>query len=286
MTTHVVERDGLVIPVREGGPGNGEPVLLLHGFPQDSRCWGSVEPVLHAAGLRTLAPDQRGYTPGARPDPVSAYRLEELAQDALAVLDDVGLGSAHVVGHDWGGGLAWYLGTGHPARVRSLTVLSTPHPSALARSMVGSLQPLKSWYMALIQLPRLPEAVLSRTLGATLRASGLPDDVAAEYAARFDSPEALRGPLAWYRAAARHPPMDLLRGAEVIGIPTTFVWGRRDPALGRAAADATARYVTGAEYRFVELDAGHWLPERRPAEVAEAVVDRVTGGGRTTRGRE
>ena len=274
-TTRSVERDGIVLPVREGGPPGGEPVLLLHGFPQDSRCWGDVETVLHDAGLRTLAVDQRGYTPGACPEPVSAYRLEELAQDAVAVLDEVGLGSAHVVGHDWGGGLAWYLGATQPARVRSLTVLSTPHPSALARSMVGSLQPLRSWYMALIQLPLLPEALLSRTLGAALRASGLPDALAAEYASRFDSPDALRGPLAWYRAAARHPPMHLLRGAEVIGIPTTYVWGRHDPALGRAAADATARYVTGAEYRFVELNAGHWLPERRPAEVAAVVVDRV-----------
>ncbi|MGA8048300.1 MAG: alpha/beta fold hydrolase [Dermatophilaceae bacterium] len=277
--TRLVERDGIALPVRAGGPSRGEPVLLLHGFPQDSRCWAAVEPALHAAGLRTLAPDQRGYAPGARPDAVSAYRLEELAQDALAVLDDAGLGSAHVVGHDWGGGLAWYLGATQPARVRSLTVLSTPHPSALARSMVGSLQPLRSLYMAWIQVPVLPEVVLARTLAATLRASGLPEDLAAEYASRFDSPQALRGPLAWYRAAARHPPMRILSGSEVIGIPTTYVWGRHDPALGRAAADATSRYVTGAEYRFVELDAGHWLPELCPDEVAAAVVDRVTRGG-------
>jgi pimeloyl-ACP methyl ester carboxylesterase len=274
--TRLVEHDGIALPVREGGPSRGEPVLLLHGFPQDSRCWTGIEPALHAAGLRTLAPDQRGYAPGARPDAVSAYRLDELARDALAVLDDAGLGSAHVVGHDWGGGLAWYLGATHPARVRSLTVLSTPHPSALARSMVGSLQPLRSLYMAWIQVPLLPEVILARTLAATLRASGLPEDLAAEYASRFDSPQALRGPLAWYRAAARHPPMRILRGSEVIGIPTTYVWGRHDIALGRAAADATARFVTGAEYRFVELDAGHWLPELRPDDVAAAVVDRVT----------
>jgi pimeloyl-ACP methyl ester carboxylesterase len=142
--------------------------------------------------------------------------------------------------------------------------------------MVGSLQPLRSLYMAWIQVPLLPEVILARTLAATLRASGLPEDLAAEYASRFDSPQALRGPLAWYRAAARHPPMRILRGSEVIGIPTTYVWGRHDIALGRAAADATARFVTGAEYRFVELDAGHWLPELRPDDVAAAVVDRVT----------
>lgn len=278
-STRVVERDGTALPVREGGPSDGEPVLLLHGFPQDSRCWSGVEPTLHGAGLRTLAPDQRGYAPGGGPGPVSAYRMDELAADALAVLDDADLGSAHVVGHDWGGGLAWYLGATHPARVRSLTVLSTPHPTALARSMVGSLQPLRSVYMLWLQVPLVPEIVLSRTLAATLRASGLPEDIAAEYASRFDTPQALRGPLAWYRAAARHPPMRALRGSDVIGIDTTYLWGRHDPALGRAAADATARHVSGAEYRFVELDTGHWLPELRADEVAAAVVDRVTRSG-------
>ena len=279
MTTRLVERDGLALSVREGGSVGGEPVLLLHGFPQDSQCWNRVEPALHAAGLHTLAPDQRGYSPAARPEPVAAYRIEELARDALAVLDDAGLASAHVVGHDWGGGLAWFLGAAHPARVRSLTVLSTPHPSALARSMVTSLQPVRSWYIAWIQVPLLPEALLSRTLGATLRASGLPPDLAAEYAGRLDSAQALRGPLAWYRAAARRPPLGhLLRGLDIIGTPTTYVWGRHDPALGRAAAVGTARYVKDADYRFVELDAGHWLPEQRPDEVAVAILDRI---GRT-----
>lgn len=273
--TRLVERGGIALPVRDGGPSRGEPVLLLHGFPQDSRCWARVEPTLHAAGLRTLSPDQRGYAPTARPEAVSAYRMEELALDALAVLDDADLGSAHIVGHDWGGGLAWHLGVTHPARVRSLTVLSTPHPSALARSMVRSLQPLRSWYMAWMQLPVLPEIVLSQTLGASLRASGLPEELAADYASRLDSRQALRGPLAGYRAAARHPSLSILRGSEVVGIPTTYLWGRRDPALGRAAADATGRYVTGAEYRFIELDAGHWLPELCPDEVADAIIDRI-----------
>lgn len=281
VATRVVRRQGLRLPVREGGPADGDPVLLLHGFPQDSRCWSEVEPVLHDAGLRTLAPDQRGYARSASPGPVAAYRLDELADDALAVLDDAGLASAHVVGHDWGGALAWRLGAAHAARVRSLTVLSTPHPSALARSMVGSLQPLRSAYIAWIQVPLLPEIILSRTLAATLRASGLPDELAAKYAFRLGSREALHGPLAWYRAAVRYPSMGLLRGSDVIGVPTTYLWGRHDPALGRAAAEATGRYVTGAEYRFVEVDAGHWLPELCADQVAAAVIDRVARTGRS-----
>lgn len=277
-----VERDGLVFDVRDEGPRDGEVAVLLHGFPQDSRCWCEVAPLLHAGGLRTLAPDQRGYSRGAAPKEVTAYRLEVLAEDVLALLEEAGVARAHVVGHDWGGAVAWHLAAHHPDRVRSLTVLSTPHPSALARSMTRSAQPLRSWYTLAVQVPVLPEIVLSRTLGQALRLSGLPAKLAGQYAARLATPSAMRGPLAWYRAAGRRPPWELLGGGggddDVVGVPTTYVWGQRDPALGHAAAEATADHVKG-DYRFLELDAGHWLPELRPHEVAAAVLDRARHAG-------
>ena len=223
-------------------------------------------------------PDQRGYSPGARPASVSAYRVSALAADVLAVMDAAGVPAAHVVGHDWGGAVAWYLGSRHADRVTTLTILSTPHPAALARSMTRSLQPLRSWYTVAVQVPVVPEWLLARTLGPALWLSGLPAGLAAEYGRRFGSPETLQGPLAWYRAAARRPPWQLGREAFArdpdVGIPTTYVWGRHDPALGRAAAQDTAHHVSG-DYLFVELDAGHWLPELHPQEVAGAVVDRV-----------
>jgi pimeloyl-ACP methyl ester carboxylesterase len=273
-----VERDGFALDVRDEGPRGADAVVLLHGFPQDSRCWAEVTPTLHRAGLRTLAPDQRGYSPGAAPDDVSAYRVSTLALDVLAVLDAAGVRTAHVVGHDWGGAVAWYLGAHHADRVDSLTVLSTPHPGALAHAMTRSLQPLRSWYTLAVQVPVLPELVLSRTLGPALRRSGLPAHLCDQYARRFASPSALRGPLAWYRAAGRRPPWQVLdavgAGAGPVTVPTTYVWGQHDPALGRAAAEATADHVTG-DYLFVELDAGHWLPELNPDEVAGAVLDRV-----------
>lgn len=274
----VVERDGLSLDVRDEGPRGGEVVVLLHGFPQDSRCWSEVAPTLHRAGLRTLAPDQRGYSPKASPTDVSAYRLSTLAADVLAVMDAAGARTAHVVGHDWGGAVAWYLGTHHADRVDSLTVVSTPHPTAMAHSMTRSLQPLRSWYTLAVQVPVVPELVLSRTLGAALRGSGLPAHLAQRYGRRFASPSSLRGPLAWYRAAGRRPPWQVLDGIGADGgdvtVPTTYVWGQHDPALGRAAAEATAHQVSG-DYLFVELDAGHWLPELNPDEVASAVLDRV-----------
>lgn len=279
---HSVETDAGVLEVRDEGPRSGTPVLLLHGFPQDSRCWNEVVPFLHEAGLRTLAPDQRGYAPGAIPRDVSAYRLPTLAADAICVLDSLGLDQAHVVGHDWGGAVAWRLGTAHPDRVASLTVISTPHPRALVGSMTRSMQPLRSWYTFVIQVPVLPEILLSKTLVSVLRLSGLPLHLARQYAERLSSPSDLFGPLAWYRAVPRRLPWQLLSsgrsaGSSVAGrvtVPTTYVWGSRDPALGRAAAEATADQVTG-DYRFIELDAGHWLPELHPEEVADAIVARV-----------
>ncbi|GAA4404435.1 alpha/beta fold hydrolase [Fodinibacter luteus] len=276
-----VAHDGLLLPVHDEGPRDGEVVLLLHGFPQDASCWHAVVPHLHEAGLRTLAPDQRGYVPSARPEGRGGYDVDTLVGDALAVLDALGAGRAHVVGHDWGGVLAWHLAARHPHRLASATVLSTPHPGAYAEAMVRSLQPLRSWYTLAVQVPLLPELLLSRTLPAALRAGGLPERDAVRYAARLSSPGDLTGPLEWYRAAGRRAL--LLRSTDPgpVTVPTTYAWGRRDPALGRRAAERTRRHVRGP-YRFVELDEGHWLPERRPGEVADAVLDRVRSTRRQT----
>ena len=130
-------RPGVRLDVRDDGPPDGEPVLLLHGFPQDGTSWSGVAPVLRRAGLRTLVPDQRGYSPGTRPRGRRAYRLELLVQDAVALLDAAGLERAHVVGHDWGGIVAWTLAAHRPERTASLTVASVPHPRALARGALS-----------------------------------------------------------------------------------------------------------------------------------------------------
>ncbi|WP_298746136.1 alpha/beta fold hydrolase [uncultured Serinicoccus sp.] len=275
-------RDGLTHEALVGGPPDGPVVLLLHGFPQDGTAWDRVSPALQEAGLRTLAPHQRGYAEGARPRRVAAYRLERLVEDALGLLDHVGVDRAHVVGHDWGGAVAWALAAWHPERVATLTVASTPHPRALAWAVRHADQARRSWYIAGFQVPVLPELVMARALrrGALVR-TGLPAPDARRYAARLGTRAALRGPVGWYRAAARP-------GGRPVGrveVPTTLVWGARDPFLGRAAAERTARAVSGP-YRFVELDAGHWLPERRPAELAHEVLlrcgaapDAVEGAG-------
>ncbi len=273
---------GLAFDVRSAGPEEGEPVVLLHGWPQDRTAWNRVTPALAEAGLRTFAPDLRGYSPGARPRGRAAYRMGELVGDVTALLDAAGLESAHVVGHDWGGALAWGLADRVPARVRTLTVLSTPHPAAMAWAFRHGDQARRSWYMLAFQVPLLPEVALRPRVEGLLTRAGLPPEDAARYAARFRQPGAAAGGLNWYRGMAASRGMTRAlrpRGPGTPGrveVPATYVWGARDPVLGRAAAERTGRYV-GADYRFVELDAGHWLPETRPGEVAREVLSRVRG---------
>lgn len=276
--------EGLTFDVATGGPENGTPVVLLHGFPQDASSWDRVVPLLHEAGCRTYAPDQRGYSPGARPPAVEDYAISHLVGDVVALLDAAGIQRVHLVGHDWGAGVAWAVATAVPARVASLTVLSTPHPAALAWAFTHTKQAFMSWYMGTFSLPVVPERIMSTRYRKIFTGSGMTPADADRYAQRFATPEALRGPMNWYRAsglfqqAARGLVSKLRRAphqpAPRVTVPTTYLWGTHDVALGRAAAERTARYVTGP-YAFVELDASHWLPEERPDDVAREILSRI-----------
>jgi pimeloyl-ACP methyl ester carboxylesterase len=253
----------------------GGVVILLHGFPQDRRCWDQVTPALARDGYRVLAPDQRGYSPGARPAARAAYRNSQLAADVLALADAAGADRFHLAGHDWGAVLGWYVAGRHPGRVASLTALSVPHPQAFVRAMITGDQAARSWYMAACQLPWLPERALGRRGGQgfrdTLVRTGLDPATAGRYAARARAPAGLRGPLNWYRAM----PFSLREPAGPVRVPTLFAWGNRDRFVSRAAAGLCGRYVTGP-YRFTELDgASHWLPERAPAQVAALLTEHL-----------
>ena len=278
------ERDGLVFDVTDSGPTDGEVVVLLHGFPQDRTAWSGVADRLNTAGLRTLAPDQRGYSPGASPRSRSAYDIPELVGDIAELIKSSGAQKAHVVGHDWGGAVAWSIAAHRPDLVSTVTVLSTPHPGAMAWAMQNAGQWKKSWYMAAFQVPLLPELQLSRGMRKLFSRTGLPSNYADHYVAKFSTRESLRGPLGWYRSMTSRGSLraNAKRGDGSSGagrhvtVPATYVWGTEDFALGRAAAEKTEEYCDGP-YRFLELPAGHWLPETCTDAVAEAIIDRVRG---------
>lgn len=273
-----VERDGLVFDVRDEGPRDGDVVVLLHGFPERATCWRYVAPLLNAAGYRTLAMDQRGYAPGARPPRRRDYRVPELTADVLAVVDELVGPDArvHVVGHDWGAMPAWMLALHHPDRIRTLTAVSVPHPQAFLKAMVHSTQGLKSYYMLLFQLPRLVE--LSARKGPifrrALRDAGMTHDEIRRVYDEVVHDGALTTALNWYRALPLGDPR-YIRGQ--VTVPTTYVWSDADVALGRWGAEHCTDYVD-ADYTFVELPGvSHWIPTQAPEALVDAILERVRG---------
>jgi len=267
----------LVFDLRDEGPSDGEVVILLHGFPQTAACWDGVIPGLVDAGYRVLAPDQRGYSPGARPSGRRSYAAHNMVDDVLTVADAAGAETFHVVGHDWGGAYAWYCAMWHPDRVRTLTSIATPHPAAFRKALLSSTQLLKSWYFLMFQLPRVPEWAATSELGrprfrkALLRA-GLPEDKLDQYLAVFDEPGAPTCIFNWYRGVPFTPPSDL---SQTVTAPTLYIYGARDIALGPKAAALTANYVSGP-YRYEQLDdASHWIPEEAPDTVVGLLLEHI-----------
>lgn len=277
MTT--IEARGLRFTADVAGPADGELVLLLHGFPQSRHSWRDQLPALAAAGYHAVAPDQRGYSPGARPDPHSLehYVIDELVADAIALADASGGagGRFHLVGHDWGGMVSWVTAFRHADRMASLTILSRPHPSAFAAALKqtdGDQQ----------HRSRHHRAFLSDETGPLLLADGaarlrrllldgkVPAATVDDYVGVLGAPDAIESALAWYRAVPR-----LAVDVGTVTVPTLYVWGDGDPTVGRTAAEGTAAHVSGP-YRFVELPGvGHFASDEVPARVSELLVAHV-----------
>lgn len=257
---------GLTFPVEDAGPEGGEPVVLLHGWPQSSSSWEPVAEQLHAAGFRTYAPDQRGYTPRASPEGRRNYRLSLVAGDAAALVDAIGHGPVHVVGHDWGAAVGYALAAAAPDRVRTLTSLAVSHPGAFLRSLFTSDQLLRSWYMGFFQVPALPEYLIRNhpaRLVRALEATGQTYDRAARDV-DFLIRAGITTTLNWYRAI---PFSDPGAARAPIAVPTLHVYGTADGALSRAGAEGNGRFVTGP-YRLEVLDGvSHWIPEEVPDTV-------------------
>jgi pimeloyl-ACP methyl ester carboxylesterase len=264
---------GLVFEARTAGPPDGELVLLLHGFPQTGFSWRHQLPALAGAGFRAVAPDQRGYSPRARPADVSSYRAGRYVEDVLGLADALGADRFHLVGHDVGGFVAWDVASHHPERLSTLTVVSTPHPAPFSKSILeGGEQRDRSSYMLFFRSPEAEAFFLDNDaagLRSLYEASGLSEFD--EYVRVLTQPGAMTAALNWYRAVDRSAASEI----GTITTPTLYVWSTNDPALGREAAEATAEQVEG-RYRFEVLDGvSHWIPEEVPDRLNSLLLEHL-----------
>ena len=273
-STYEIPVGDLTFDVLISGPDDGIPQVALHGFTECTAYWGKVTPLLTAAGYRVIAPNQRGYSAGARPEGVDAYKIEHLVADVVGLLDALGLSDAHLVGHDWGSAVAWQVAGRHPNRIRSLTAISVPHPTAFGWALrEDEDQKQRSSYIGLLRQEGKAEEVLSEDNFRRLRAmfdGQIDPEFADEHIRVLSGEGALTGALNWYRAMTRD-----FGDIDRTTVPTTYVWSTGDTALGRAGAERCGEFVD-APYEFVVLDGGsHWIPEERAEELAEAILARA-----------
>jgi pimeloyl-ACP methyl ester carboxylesterase len=278
----MLKANGLRFRAMVDGPADGEMVILLHGFPEGAESWSKQVDALAHAGVLAVAPDLRGYGLSDAPEGVESYSIDHLAEDVRFMITAFGREAAHVAGHDWGAMVAWYFAGKYPEMTKTLTALSVPHPAALAAASRGDEdQQARSRYVGLLLMEGKAEEVLAgddyRRLKAMFSLGPNPDAVPRGVIDHFtrsvSRPGRLTAALNYYRAnlrggAAWETPIQV----GPITMPTTLLWGDQDPALGRTAAEATAKQVQG-EYRLEVLQgAGHWLQFERPAEVSLALT--------------
>jgi pimeloyl-ACP methyl ester carboxylesterase len=263
-----VEVDG--VGVEYEVTGTGRPVVLLHGFPDSGRLWRHQVPALAEAGFQVVVPDLRGYGRSGQPEPVDAYSLPLLAGDVLAVLAELGIDQAHVVGHDWGAALAWVLGSLAPGNVDHLVTLSVGHPATFRRTLE---QLEKSWYMLLFQFPGIAESWLTQDGWANFRSWGRHPDADAVIA-ELEANGSLTPGLNWYRANVppeswAGPPLQL----PPIQAPTMGVWSTGDFALTETQMTDSAENVAGT-WRYERLEGpGHWMQLDAPDQVNALLLD-------------
>lgn len=259
------------------GPEHGELVLLLHGFPETSLEWTEQLKALGLAGFRAVAPDQRGYSPTARPKEIAAYRNAELVQDVLEMADALGAAQFHLVGHDWGAGVAWGFAAQHPERLHSLAPISVPHPDAFNEQLrdKSSCQYEASSYFDLFVQPNFEDTLLAfNATGLRNTYEGLPPDRVEAYVQALGTKEALGAGLNWYRANIKDrvtvdPPTGPVK------VPTRFIWSDKDKAICKEGADATKNYVSAKYELFVLEGINHWVPELAAQRVSDLLLEHV-----------
>lgn len=280
METRRIDCGGVTLSVTDAG--SGEPVILLHGFPEISHSWRHQIPALVDAGYRVLAPDLRGYGESDAPADVADYAFPNLIGDAVGLLDALGLPAAHFVGHDWGGSIAWAMASHQPHRVTSLTILNSPHPVASAEARQLPEQQQKSWYMLLFQFPGIAEEWLSMNDFANLRqfvfdtaAPGtFPESDRDVFCAALARPGRLTAALNYYRANLTpdkwlKPPPDL----PPVTVPTTIIWAEADAYMGPVLLERSVAKVTGPLTVERLPGVSHWVQQEAPDRVNALMIE-------------
>jgi epoxide hydrolase 4 len=266
--------------------GEGPLVVLLHGFPEFHFSWRHQWPALAAAGFRVVAPDMRGYNLSSKPRGVRRYRMEYLTRDVARLIAACGAERAHVVGHDWGGGVAWAFGMQYPSHLDRLAVLNCPHPARFLRALRSPRQLRKSWYMFFFQLPWLPEAWLRAGDFALVRRSlrtdptrrgAFSEEEIERYVEAMARPGALTGGINYYRAMFRMGPGRLRRDLRRIDAPVLVIWGERDRYLGKELATPEPGGVPRARVERLP-GASHWVQADEPERVNRLLVDFLSEG--------
>lgn len=282
MESTFIETNGIRLHVMQAGPDGGPLIILLHGFPEYWRGWvRQIEP-LASAGYYVLAPDQRGYNLSDKPAQLEAYVLEELGNDVMGLIKSSGRQKAVIVGHDWGGIVAWWLGIYSPEWIDKLVILNAPHPSAMRKSlMFNPEQVLRSSYALLFQLPWIPEAILRnddwKLVVNAMHESSQPgtfsDDDMGEYRAAWWRKDAFTSMLNWYRASARLRPV--LPEEARVSVPTLIIWGEQDQALGKYLVEPSAQLCDHVRVEMFE-EATHWVHHEEAERVNQLILDFLT----------
>ena len=248
-------------------------IFLLHGFPETSRMWIDLMSVLEKEGYRIIAPDQRGYSKGARPSKVSEYTIDKLSQDIIDIAGEFNIDKFHLVGHDWGSAVSWYLTSNFPDRIITLSALSVPHLDAFVYSMRNDLiQIKKSEYISFFNKPILPEIYFKIFSYRNLKRiwSKSSESEIASYLEIFKQRRALKSALNWYRANFKD---DKSRIGDV-STSTLIIYGMNDMAIDVKSVDDSEKYLKG-KYKIEKLDSGHWLIQESFEEVSESILDHI-----------
>jgi pimeloyl-ACP methyl ester carboxylesterase len=273
ITHRFIDVGQIRLHVVAAGPQDGPPVILLHGFPEFWYGWRKQIPVLAAAGFRVIAPDQRGYNLSDKPPGIVDYRIEKLVADVVGVIDALGYQRVDLVGHDWGGGIAWCVAASHSHRLKHLAVLNCPHFAVFSEHLRRSVwQMLRSWYILYFQLPLLPEWSarvfqwwpLVRALRQMSTPQAFTEDDWPKYREAWSQPRAFTAMVNWYRALTRPSSSKLPRGRIVV--PTLLIWGVRETALGRELAPDSIAMCDNGRLEWREA-AGHFVQHDDPDAV-------------------